>query len=155
MQMTDINDIKWKVDIINYSLVYFFALFSVFLYLFYYFLAKFLGNSEKAEEKIITKKWLFDDIKIKLESLKSLNNEEFYEKYSRVFFEFMDIIYWSDLRKKTLKELKKIIKDKEILDIIGSFYYKWFMDNLTIWTEDEKDNLIEKFKKEIEKRETK
>lgn len=155
MEMTDINDIKWKVDIINYSLLYFFALFWIFLYLFNYFLAKFLGNAEKIEEKTITKKWLFDDIKIKLESLKSLNNEEFYEKYSQVFFEFSDIIYWSDLRKKTFKELKKIIKDKEILEIIEAFYYKWFMDNLSLQTEDEKDNLIEKFKREISKREAK
>ncbi len=155
MQMTDINDIKWKVDIINYSLVYFFALFWIFLYLFYYFLAKFLGNAEKIEEKTITKKWLFDDIKIKLESLKSLNNEEFYEKYSQVFFEFSDLIYWSDLRKKTFKELKKIIKDKEILEIIEAFYYKWFMDDLSSWTQEEKDDLIEKFKREISKREVK
>lgn len=153
--MTDINDIKWKVDIINYSLVYFFALFWIFLYLFYYFLAKFLGNAEKIEEKTITKKWLFDDIKIKLESLKSLNNEEFYEKYSQVFFEFSDLIYWSDLRKKTFKELKKIIKDKEILEIIEAFYYKWFMDDLSSWTQEEKDDLIEKFKREISKREVK
>ncbi len=155
MQMIDINDIKGKVDILNYTLVYFFVLFSIFLYLFYYFLSKFLWTPEKVEEKIITKKWLFDDIKIKLESLKSLNNEEFYKKYPDVFFEFTAIIYWNDLRKKTLKELKKIIKDKDILGIIETFYYKWFMANLSLQSEDEKDNLIEKFKKEIEKKEAK
>ncbi len=152
--MTDINDIKWKVDIINYSLVYFFVLAWFFLYLFYYFLSKFLSNEQIIEEKILTKKWLFDDIKTRLESLKLDNDEEFYKWYSRVFFDFSDIIFWSDLRKKTLKELKKTIKDKEILDIISLFYYKWYMDCFSS-TSEEKQEAINKFMKHIAKREWK
>lgn len=152
MQMTDINDIKWKVDIINYSLVYFFVLAAFFLYLFYYFLSKFLSNEQIIEEKVIIKKWLFDDIKTRLESINLDNDEEFYKWYSRVFFDFSDIIFWSDLRKKTFKELKKIIKDKEILDIIGAFYYKGFMDNFSS-TSEEKQEAITKFMKQIAKRE--
>jgi cytochrome c1 len=56
------------------------------------------------------------------------------------------------LRKKTFKELKKIIKDKEILDIIGAFYYKGFMDNFSS-TSEEKQEAITKFMKQIAKRE--
>lgn len=154
MQMTDINDIKWKLDIINYDLLFFVLFFCVFIYLFYYFLSKYLWNNESLEEKNIEQKWLFDDIKTKLKSIKSLENEEFYEKYSQVFFEFTSIIYWNDLRKKTLKELKKNIKDKEIIDIIISFYYKWFMNNLENKTDD-REIMIDNFLKQIEKRETK
>lgn len=154
MQMTDINDIKWKLDIINYDLLFFVLFFCVFIYLFYYFLSKYLWNNESLEEKNIEQKWLFDDIKTKLKSIKSLENEEFYEKYSQVFFEFTSIIYWNDLRKKTLKELKKNIKDKEIIDIIISFYYKWFMNNLENKTDD-REIMIDNFLKQIEKREWK
>lgn len=154
MQMTDINDIKWKLDIINYDLLFFVLFFCVFIYLFYYFLSKYLWNNESLEEKNIEQKWLFDDIKTKLKSIKSLENEEFYEKYSQVFFEFTAIIYWNDLRKKTLKELKKNIKDKEIIAIIISFYYKWFMNNLENKTDD-REIMIDNFLKQIEKREWK
>ncbi|MDD5213414.1 MAG: hypothetical protein PHG82_03245 [Candidatus Gracilibacteria bacterium] len=152
MEMTDINDIKGKLDIINYSLLYFFVLAGFFLYLFYYFLSKFLSNEQIIEEKVVTKKGLFDDIKTRLESINLDNDEEFYKGYSRVFFDFSDIIFGSDLRKKTLKELKKTIKDKEILDIIGAFYYKGFMDNFSS-TSEEKYDLIAKFMKQITKRE--
>lgn len=154
MQMTDINDVKWKLDIINYDLLFFVLFFCIFIYLFYYFLSKYLWNNESLEEKNIEQKWLFDDIKTKLKSIKSLENEEFYEKYSQVFFEFTSIIYWNDLRKKTLKELKKNIKDKEIIDIIISFYYKWFMNNLENKTDD-REIMIDNFLKQIEKREWK
>lgn len=154
MELTDINDVKWKLDIINYDLLFFVLFFCVFIYLFYYFLSKYLWNNESLEEKNIEQKWLFDDIKTKLKSIKSLENEEFYEKYSQVFFEFTSIIYWNDLRKKTLKELKKNIKDKEIIDIIISFYYKWFMNNLENKTDD-REIMINNFLKQIEKREWK
>lgn len=48
--MTDIHDIKWKIDILNYTYLLFFVFVALFIALFYFVLSKFLDYKEEKKK---------------------------------------------------------------------------------------------------------
>lgn len=144
--MTDIHDIKWKIDILNYTYLLFLIFVVFFIALFYFVLSRFLDYKEEKKEIIKeTKKdkkaELLEKINKLENSIEKLTSKEFYNVFSDLFFEFLELNYRKNFREKTFLELKKTIKEKEILSFIDIFYYRWFMENFDDSLAEKKKNI--------------
>lgn len=148
--MTDIHDIKWKIDIINYMYLAYFLLLALFLYFFYYFLSKFFSEKKEIliekDEKILTDIEQIQSMILELErKIDSIDTKTFLSELKEIFFCYLSMKFKKDFRDKTQKEIKNEIKDKDILKFYESFYYKSFMENTDLSLESMK-NLLENFK---------
>ncbi|MDD4151689.1 MAG: hypothetical protein PHR68_03680 [Candidatus Gracilibacteria bacterium] len=144
--MIDIHDIKGKIDILNYTYLLFFIFVVFFISLFYFVLSKFLDYKEEKKEiikevKNNRKAELLEKINELENSIEKLNSKEFYNVFSDLFFEFLELNYKKNLREKTFSELKKTIKEKEILSFIDIFYYRGFMENFSDSLAEKKKNI--------------
>ncbi|MFK7780639.1 MAG: hypothetical protein QM490_05925 [Candidatus Gracilibacteria bacterium] len=132
------DDIKPIQDSYNifYEFMYYQVFIIILLILLYFYNIKIskkketIKNIEKNEIKNfkITKNLLIKNIKKLLKSVEILNKTEFYEKLNKFFREYFDLTGIKNTDTMTLKEIKKLDLNKNLILLFEQSYFNEFND---------------------------
>lgn len=151
------DDIKWLRgwEGIFREFMYYQVFIVLLLILLYFYNARINNKNQKitlSEECRIKNynvkyEFLIKNLKKLLKSAESLNKSEFYEKLNKFFREYFDLLWISNTDTMTLKEIKNLDLDKDLILLFEESYFNEFNDKKDTITW--RKNLISKFIKFI------
>jgi hypothetical protein len=150
----DKDDIKWIKNTTGmfYNFIYY-QLLIILLLVFLYFYYLYINNKKKNKDLEMAEiksakdinKQLIKKIKILLKKIEELSKTEFYEKLNKIFREYFDIIWIKNNEMMTLKEIKELSLDENLIQLFEKSYMSEFNDKED--SKEKREEIINEFLK--------
>lgn len=152
--VNDKDDIRWIKNSTGmlYNFIYY-QLLIILLLILLYFYYLYINNKKKNKDLKVAEiksakdinKQLIKKIKILLKKVDELNKTEFYEKLNKLFREYFEILWIKNNEMMTLKEIKELNLDKDLIQLFEKSYLSEFNDKND--TKEKREEIINEFLK--------